>query len=570
LFCFIILIKPLTFLASPFIETVNLDFLNRTPLQLFLEWERKSPDRIFLRQPIEGEWHPLSYREAGDQIRRVSSFLQEQLPAKSNVAMLSKNCAEWILVDLAIMMAGHISVPIYPTLSASAIAPLLDHSESKMIILGKLDAYESQRDAIKHPIIRVSFDRYGLSEGILWSSIVKNTPPSMPATLPGEDDIMTIMYSSGTTGEPKGVMLTHGAFGFVGERVARALKITGPERFFSYLPLSHIAERGLMEMVALHCGGTISFTESLDKFAANLEEERPTIFGGVPRVYTKFQEGVLKKIPQKKLKLLLSIPIIGSVIAKKIRTKLGLNDARVVVCGAAPTPVPLLKWFDRIGIRICEVYGMTENTALSHGNYGKIKFGSVGQPWEGVECKLGEEGEILLRHPALMKGYYKDEATTASVFTKDGFLRTGDKGEIDQEGFLTITGRIKDQFKTDKAKFISPAPIELKLQTNMYMEQVCVVGTNLPQPIALVVLSATAASASRDEIAESLRSTVNDLNTELQSYERIEKLVIMKDPWTLDNGLLTPSLKLKRTEVEKRHAESYNQWFSSPGQIIWQ
>ena len=541
-----------------------------TPLSAFYSWEKHTPEQIFLKQPLSDQWKTWTYQQAGDEIRRIATAIGElNLPPQSNIAILSKNCAHWIMADLAIMMAGHVSVPIYPTLSASGIKEILEHSEAKLIFLGKLDDYSTQAAAMNSGLPKISFPFYGPHEGLKWQELLEQHEPRVENILPHEDQLASIMYSSGTTGTPKGVMLSFAAFGYVGVQVKKYLRIQAPQRFFSYLPLSHIAERALMEMVALSSGSTISFTESIEKFQQNLQHEQPTIFGGVPRIFAKFQEGVLQKIPQHKLDRLLKIPGINILLRRMIIRKLGLAKASIIVCGAAPTPVHLIEWFNKLGIQIRETYGMTENTAYSHSNFRLIRNGTVGQAWPGVDVITEDNGEILVRHPALMVGYYKDPVTTSRVFTDDGFLRTGDQGTTDAQGFLTITGRIKDQFKTDKAKFITPAPIELKLSENTDLEHVCVVGTGLPQPIALVTLSANGLKKPNSQVEAELTRQIVSMNGLLEKHEQIRMAVILADAWTIQNGLITPSMKIKRHAIEKRYSSRYNVWATSEETVVW-
>ncbi|HEY9009147.1 MAG TPA: AMP-binding protein [Ohtaekwangia sp.] len=542
-----------------------------TPLERFYHWEKNTPKQPFLRQPVAGKWTVYTYQQAGNEARRIAQALKKlNLPPQSNIAILSKNCAHWIMADLAIWMAGHVSIPIYPTLSATGIHYILEHSEARAIFLGKLDSFVKQRDAIAPDIYQISFPFYGPNEGDAWDDLLQNEP-LMESALPSGEQVASIMYSSGTTGAPKGVELTFGAFDFTGQSLVRNFGITKPERFFSYLPLSHIAERAYIEIGVLYSGSSISFTESLDKFAENLREVQPTLFGGVPRIFAKFQEGILSKMPQQKLDRLLSIPIASAIMKRVIQKKLGFSKTHLIVGGAAPIPVSLLKWFASLGVEIREIYGMTENCGYSHGDHGDIvHIGTVGRPWPGIEVKFTEEGEILVRHPGLMRGYYKDAETTRNVFTADGFLKTGDKGVADAAGYLTITGRVKDQFKTDKAKFIAPAPIEMKFSSNPDIDSICVVGMGIPQPIALVVLSAMAVDKSKDMVMEGLTFTLQQVNASLEHYERIEKVVIMREGWTVENGFMTPSLKVKRNEIEKVHLAKYPVWYKHEAKIVWE
>lgn len=542
-----------------------------TPLEGFYHWETTTPESPFLRQPGTDQWKVYSFKTAGDEVRRVAAALRSlNFPPQSKIAILSKNCAHWVMADLAIWMAGHISVPIYPTFSANAVQYILEHSEAKAIFLGKLDDFEKQRSALPESIYKISFPEYGPNEGTLWNDLLGRAPLT-ENFLPEPEQLASIMYSSGTTGTPKGVMLSFNAFDFLGKCMIRNFKITKPEKFFSYLPLSHIAERAYIQLTVLYSGSMISFAESIEKFPANLQDVQPTLFGGVPRIFTKFQEGVLAKMPQAKLDKLLRIPLLSSIVKKKIKKKMGFSRTTLFIGGAAPFPVSLLEWYKKIDINIQEVYGMTENGGYSHGDHGPyLRFGTVGRAWKGVDTKLGEDGEILIKHPGLMTGYFKDAETTASVFTSDGFLKTGDKGSIDKEGFLTITGRIKDQFKTDKAKFISPAPIEIKILANKDIEQVCVVGMGIPQPIALITLSALGKEKSKEAVAESIRATIDAINPTLEHYEELAKAVILKDAWTLENGLMTPSLKVKRNEIEKIHLPNYPRWYKEKEFVVWE
>jgi long-chain acyl-CoA synthetase len=360
-------------------------------------------------------------------------------------------------------------------------------------------------------------------------------------------------------------------FSFAASKAFSHLGFDNRERFFSYLPLSHIAERLLVEMGGIYSGGSIAFAESLDTFAKDLAEAKPTVFLGVPRIWVKFQEGILKKMPQKKLDRFLKIPILKGIVKKKIKTGLGLAEAHDIYTGAAPTPASLIEWFQKLDINIQEAYAMTENCCYSHvTTRDAIQVGSVGQPLPDCEVRLGDQEEIQIRHAALLQGYYKDSKQTEETLTKDGWLRTGDVGAIDGQGFLRITGRVKDKFKTSKGKYVEPSPIELHLQENQMLSQVCVVGTGIPNPIALTTLVEEAIKLPKDKVLSSLMATLQVVNPKLQKHEQVNTVVILHEEWTVENNLLTPTLKVKRQNIEKIHMPRYQEWYEKEGKVLFE
>ncbi|RLD28408.1 MAG: AMP-dependent synthetase [Bacteroidetes bacterium] len=542
-----------------------------SPLSAFEHWESTTPDNFFLRQHINGGIITFTFKECGDEVRRIATFINTfNLPPQSKIALLSKNCAHWVMADLAIMMAGHTSVPIYPTLHADTIQFILDHSESKAIIVGKLDDYESQKPAIKNiPIISVKL--YGIKEEYIWENLITQCEQLKNTSTQIDKNLITIIYTSGTTGNPKGVMHTVESFTNASYNLIQNLPLKEHPKFFSFLPLSHVAERVGLEIGAMFRGASITFPESLATFASNLEATQPNVFFAVPRIWAKFQEKILIGLPQKKLNKMLKIPILGSIIKKKIKKKLGLSNATYILSGAAPLAVSVMEWYKKLEITILQGYGMTEDCIISHSNLPHAnKIGTVGKPAYGATAKLTAEGEICILNDCLMKGYYKEPEQTAEMFDDQGYLKTGDIGEYDHEGYLSITGRAKDQFKTDKGKYIFPAPIELELSKNPNIEQICIVGMGIPQPILLVVPSLEGNKKSKEELSQSLINAIREINPTLEKHEKIEKAVIMKEEWTVENGLMTPTLKIKRSRVEKIHMLMYKSWFDAEEKVIFE
>ena len=539
-----------------------------SPLEMMYKWEEEKGNEVFLSQPINSIWHDWTWEEVMLEVRKMAAYIKSlNLEKKSKIAILSKNCAHWIMSDLAIMMSGHISVPLYPNLSAKILNKILIHSETKMMFVGKLDDFEKMKSGIPSDVNCITYPFYS-QDYPKWNDLIRDVSPLQENVIRDDNELATIIYTSGTTGDPKGVMHKFYNFSFATTNAVNALPLKD-ESFFSYLPLSHIAERLLIEMGSIYCGGKVSFAESLDTFAQNLSYSQPSVFLGVPRIWTKFQQGILEKLPQKKLNILLSIPIISSLIKKKIQKGLGLSKARNVFTGAAPTPAALIRWFESLGIIIQEAYAMTENTCYSHVSFReKIKIGSVGQALPLCDVKLSDQNEIMIKHDALMDGYYKDEEQTNDTI-KNGWLYTGDEGEIDSEGFLKITGRVKDIFKTSKGKYVAPSPIELKLSANKNIEQVCIVGTEIPQPIALVVLSDRGRKKTKEDLIFSLERTLEVVNPKLEKHEKIHNIIIVKEEWTIENNLLTPTMKIKRNAIEKIYRINYQEWYDSSKRIVF-
>ncbi len=546
-----------------------------TFLDYFYYWEKKQPDKIFLRQPVGDRYKNFSWGQTGKQVRRLASYLHSLgLEPKSNIGLVSKNCAEWIITDLAIMMSGHVSVPFYPTLTGDQLNQVLEHSGCSILFVGKLDDWGGMKKGVPIGIKCISFPRYNPDpEHVQWEDIMNYSEPLQESPLPQLEDLFSIIYTSGTTGNPKGVMLSYKAMASAVNATKKLLRYDLTEtRFFSYLPLCHIAERNVVEATCIGTGGTIYFAESLDTFAKNLAAARPTHFLAVPRIWTKFQLGILAKMSQKKLDMLLKVPILNGIVKRKIRKGLGLDNAKIILTGAAPMPLSLIRWFRRLGINIQEAYGMTENLgAVCMTPSEHPKDGTVGKIYPGVEVQItADTGEILTRSGWNMKGYYNEPKLTAETLDEAGWIHTGDVGELDDEGYLKITGRVKEMYKTSKGEYVAPAQIEFGFADNKLIEQICVVGQSLPQPIALVVLSEMARGVERNAVMQSLADTLIDVNPKLKSYERVQKIVVIKEPWTVDNNMLTPTLKTKRNVIEKNYNGMMEPWYEGKENVIWE
>ena len=548
-------------------------------LQRLYHWEKTAPDQVVLTQPTGGgEVREYTWRQVMDETRRMAAHLKGLgFEPGSRIALMGKNTAHWLMADFAIWMAGYVSVPLYPTLAPNSIRQILEHSSARLLFVGKLDGWEHMRTGVPDGLPCISLPLAPAAGFATWEAIVAATPPLEGHPVRDGDDLATIMYTSGTTGMPKGVMHSFATLAWSIGAVRKRLEITRESRILSYLPLSHVAERTLVENGLLASGMHVYFAETLETFAADLRRARPTIFFSVPRLWVKFQQGVLARMPAQKLDRLLSIPIVRGLVARKVLTGLGLDQCRVAAGGAAPMPPELLRWYRRLGLRLVEVYGMTENCGVSHATTPeKSRPGTVGIPYDGIESRIDPATqEVQVRSPGTMLGYFREPELTRQAMTADGWLRTGDKGALDAEGNLRIVGRVKDLFKTGKGKYVAPAPIEDKLVTHTAVEACCVTGANLGQPVALLMLNAEALTRAADPgersvLERSLAEHMTAINSTLDPHEQLDCLVVVSETWTVDNDLVTPTLKVKRNRIEAVYAEHYERWVAERRAVVWQ
>ncbi|MGL6598193.1 AMP-binding protein [Aeromonas veronii] len=545
---------------------------NKLPLEMLYHWERQCPDRTYLRQTINREYVDFTWGEVADDARRMVTALRHLgLVAGDKVALLSKNCAQWFIADLAMQMGQYVSVPIYPTANVDTIEYVLRHSEAKAIFVGKLDDWKSQEAGVPADLLRIAFPYDTMPASHQWDDLLEAHEPIPDSPVQAPDSLLSLVYTSGSTGKPKGAMLSVERYAWSCEKLVETVSLSQADRGFSYLPLAHITERVYIYGGSLYGGATIAFPESLDTFIEDVKRCRPTVFISVPRLWAMFRIKIHEKLPQNKLALLLKIPLISGLIKRKLQKGLGLDQARVLGCGSAPVSPALLEWYLSIGLKVTEAWGMTENHAYSTINYPfrADKIGTVGKAGIGVTIKISDEGEILCRCEGMMLGYYKDPEHSAEAIDAEGWLHTGDMGKLDKEGYLTITGRMKDVFKTAKGKYVAPVPIEGLLGQEPIIEQLCVIGYGMPQPIALVQLAESAMRGNREEVNARLEAARVRVNDQLESHAKIRGILVVKTPWNIENGVLTPTMKIKRHLLEQKYAQVGDRWPSSQV-VVWE
>jgi long-chain acyl-CoA synthetase len=585
------------------------------PARLF-EQARNRPTAPALYTKIGDDWIPTNWRTYADNVRQVArSFLSLELQTGNVICILGGNRAEWVETDIAAMAIGAIPAGIYQTCSPEEIQYILQHSEAPIVVVedqAQWDKVAEVRDQL--PALKKIITMRGVEvddeQTLSWEAFLSLGNAVMPQDVDDkiasleEEQAATFIYTSGTTGPPKAVMLSHKNLAWTAEKAVALVEHSHEDSCLSYLPLSHIAEQMFSIHAPITAGAQVYFAESLAKMPDNLKEVQPTIFFGVPRVWEKFHAGVAAKLKLAtglKAALIsfardvgtrsseahcrgeelsglhaLRYKLANKLIFSKLKPALGLGRARICVSGAAPIAPDVLEFMASLDVVIHEVYGQSEDTGPTTFNLpGITRFGTVGQRIEGIEVKIAEDGEILVRGPNVFMGYYKDEAATAEALDSEGWLYSGDLGSFSRSGYLTITGRKKDIIITAGGKNIAPKNIEAGLMEHELVSQAVVIGDRRKFLSALIGLDPEASKrfledkgmgemdvADHPAVEKELEAHVMLINKRFARVEHIRKFSILPRELDQANGELTPTMKIKRAIVNEKWAETIESMYA--------
>jgi len=568
-----------------------------------------------LARKRQGQYQPTTYRELAVQVRQFASGLAAiGVVAADRIALISENRPEWVIADLGMLALGAVNVPMFPTVPAAQVEYIVGDSGARVLIvsdgkqLGKGLAVRRSlpgltlvaMDAPSEPENGVMGFQEAMSRGA--ASLLDDADYEARWRNVQPDDLASIVYTSGTTGDPKGVMLTHRNLAANTESCHDAMRFEPGDVFLSFLPLNHCLERVGGYYLPLRSGCQIAYAESLHRLRENIRETRPTCMVLVPRVCEAFHGAILERVAKgppvqrrlvgwalavgrRRIERLRQRRPVGLVVGaqwgladalvlRRLREAAGFDRLRAFISGGAPLGLETALFFHSAGMPILEGYGLTESSpVITFSRPGRWKLGTVGQPLRGVEVRIGENGEICCRGPNVTKGYYRKPEATAEAIDQEGWLHTGDIGDLDRDGFLRITDRLKDLLVLTNGKKVAPQPIESTLQASPYVAQVVLVGDRQATVGALIVPAfdrvrewATQQGinlpddhrgiAENPEVERLIRGEIDRLSGDLADFERIHGFTLLDHEFTLESGELTPTLKVKRRVVVERHAEA--------------
>ena len=514
----------------------------------------ETPDKIWLRDLGEDGSEDYSWGQAQGQISAVATMLEQRFGQGEKMVLLSRNCAHWVMADLAIIASGNVTVSMFTTLPGATAEYIFELTQAKVVFVGETSNWDQIVAVLPKDVLLVTLPGVELEQPHeKWEDLLAQYAGQAPAYQCQPDDMISLVFTSGTTGMPKGVIQTHSSNLIPIRRFTNMFGLAESPRYFSYLPLSHIAERQIVEFSSIVLGGEIFFNESLDKITRDLPRARPHVFFGPPRIWEQFQQAVIGKFGGKDaLGAALSQDKAG--VGQLVLEGLGLNEVQYCLTAAAPTPPALIHWWGDLGLTLMEGFGQTEAMGVILSSHDHRRVGSIGKPIGEVQCKITAEGELAIKADGCTPGYYLQDDKTAELI-RDGWLHTGDKVRMDDDGFIFITGRVKDYFKTIQGKFVAPPPIEGLFAKNPHAEQQCLLGRGFSKTVMVAVLTEEAQKVPEQEVADSILATIREINDEIESHARIGAVIVSREPWSIENGVMTPTLKIRRDQVEERFAE---------------
>ncbi|MEN8149596.1 MAG: long-chain fatty acid--CoA ligase [Planctomycetota bacterium] len=571
--------------------------------------------RSALMSRHDGEFTPITFEALAEKVRTAAAALKQAgIEPGDRVGIFSYNRPEWAIADLAVHAIGGIVVPLYHTLTEDTVAYILRDSGMKLLFVENdelLRIVTAARDQTPELGRIVAFDPVADDDVAQWPDFLGDVGEAEdPAPATTTDDVATIVYTSGTTGEPKGVMLTHGNIMFNVEVLREQYEVTPDDVYVSYLPLAHIFERTCGYYLVLLSGATIAYAQSVTTVVEDIQAVEPTVLAAVPRAIEKAYDTVVRRVEEGsgfqqwlvrstvrclnefanrqyrglRIPLLLRgrCVVLNSLVASKFRRIAG-RRLRLIVSGGAPLDRRLAKILNILGFLVLEGYGLTETSpSVTAMTMDDVALGTVGTPIPGVEVKIGDGDEILVRGPNVMKGYYGKPEATAEAIDEDGFFHTGDRGRFDGKGRLVITGRIKDLIVTSYGKNVAPSPIEEDLMRKPIVSMAMLTGDNrkhisallVPDPdIVLGLASREGVPPAPDDpnallederIRREFEDVIEKANAKLANYEKIRRYCFLPEAPSVENGLLTPTLKLRRNVVAERYAEQIEDMYRQP------